>query len=114
MNRASRSVLAIVVGFIGATVVFRAAGVETPGDEPPVVVGVVDKFAYCRSQYGAISNAILIGTNAYSWRCSDRQGGLFRLAELDFDEACSQRFGESVRANNWDESDPNAWECVEN
>ena len=113
MNRASRSVLAVGVGFIGATVVFRAAGIEPADNDPPVVVGEVDTFAFCRSQYGDTSNAILVGTNAYSWRCTDRQGGLFRLAELNFEAACRERFGEAVSANNWDESNPYAWECVE-
>jgi hypothetical protein len=113
VNRASRSVLAIGVGFIGATAIFRAAGIEPATTRPPEVVGEVDTFDYCRSLYGSTSNAVLIGTNAYSWRCSDRQNGLFRLVELDFDDACRERFGESARANNWNESNPYAWECVE-
>jgi len=113
MNRISRSVLAVGVGFIGATAVFRAAGVEPTGEDALVVVGQVDIFAYCRSQYSYTSNAILVGASAYSWRCSDRRNGLFQLVELDFDHACRERFGGVVRANNWDETDPNAWECVE-
>ncbi len=113
MNRASRSVLAICVGFIGATAVFRAAGVEPIDSGPPDVLGEVDPFAYCRSQFGETSNAVLVGTNAYSWRCVDRRNDLFLLVELDFNDACRDRFGEAVRADNWDGSNPYAWECVE-
>jgi hypothetical protein len=101
------------VGFIGATAVFRAAGVEPPTSDPPEVVGEVDTFAYCRSLHGDTSNAVLVGTSAFSWRCTDRRNDLFQLVELDFDDACKKRYGESIRANNWDGSNPYAWECVE-
>lgn len=113
VNRASRSVLALGVGFVGATAIFQAAGVSPPGNDRAVVVGQIDTTAFCRSQFGDSSNAMLVGTSAYSWRCSDRSSGLFRLVEVDFTEACRALYGTSVRSNNWDESNPYAWECVE-
>ncbi len=113
MTHAGRSLLALGVGFIAATAIFRAAGVEPAVDNEPEVVGEVDTFAHCRELYGDDSNAMLVGTNAYSWRCSDRRNGFFQLVEIDFDEACKRRFGDAARSRNWDESNPYAWECVE-
>ena len=113
MSRTGRSLLALGVGFIAATAIFRAAGVEPAIDNEPEVVGEVDTFAHCRELFGADSNAMLVGTNAFSWRCSDRRNGFFQLVELDFDEACMLRYGDSARSRNWDELNPYAWECIE-
>lgn len=113
MNRTARSLLALGVGFVGATVVFRAAGVESALTTTPAVVGQVDTFDYCRDVYGARSNTMLVGTNAYSWRCTIRTNSFFKVVELDFDDACRRAFGDDVTSDNWDPANPYAWQCVE-
>lgn len=111
MNRLTRSALAIGVGFVGATAIFQAAGPESDDENGPTVAGQVNVFTYCREIYGTGASALLVGGNAFSWRCSSRPNGIFLLTEINFDEACALKYDGSA-SNNWDESDPYAWECL--
>lgn len=113
MNRWARSALAISVGFAAGTAVFQAAGMEPLGVGGPVVLGSAEVDDYCRDMYGNESNAMLIGAGAYAWQCSTRTNDVFRFVEVDFDELCDHNFGGGAVSNNWDTSDPYAWECIE-
>ncbi len=112
MNQLTRSALALSVGFVGATIIFQAAEQGRPGDSEPVVLGQVDVFDYCHEVFGSNASALLVGGDAFGWRCSYRPNGVFLLSEINFDEACVLAYGNAV-SSNWDESDPYAWECWE-
>lgn len=105
--------LAVAVGFGSATAVFQAAGLEPLGGTDPVMLDELDMGEHCRSVHGPTSNAMLVGADASSWRCSTRENEIFRLVEIDFDLICTTRFGESAHANIREPDDANSWECIE-
>lgn len=113
MRRSARSLLAVAVGFAGATAVFQAAGVDPLGGIGPVAIDETDMSDHCRDVYGPTSVAFLAGASAAGWRCSTRENNVFRLVEIDFDSICTGQFGDSMRANNTDPADPYSWECAE-
>lgn len=86
MNRIGRAALAPTIGFSAAGAAILAGA--TDGDDggsgtPEEVVGGVDVFAYCQQEFGNASQAMLVGTNAFSWRCTNEANGLFQLENVD-------------------------------
>lgn len=112
MNRLVRSMLALAVGFVGATAVFAAVARDSNSTGDPEVIGTVDVFDACRVLYGEESSAVLTVSNAYGWRCTDRPNGIFQLLDVDFGEACRSLFDDAAQPALTDESDPYAWVCT--
>ncbi|MEM8619427.1 MAG: hypothetical protein AAGF73_06865 [Actinomycetota bacterium] len=113
MNRTGRSVLALTIGFTAAGAAIVAATTDGDGRPDPIAeIGEVDVFAHCQERFGAQSQAMLVGTDAFSWRCTNEANGLFQLEDVDLDAACAQRHGEGVVATTDDPDDPYSWVCV--
>ena len=114
MSRTARIVLALVVGFVAAGAVIIAASVDRgDDDEGPVVRGTVDAFVHCEERYGPLSQALVVGSSAFGWNCTNRSNGLFRLEGIDFTELCRRAYGSEVEARARDHDDPYSWECIE-
>ncbi len=113
MSRTARVALAIVVGFLAAGAAIFAATTNTgDGDEEPVVLGGVDVFQYCLDVYGTNSQALIVGANAFGWRCSNRSSTPFQFEEVDFIALCATTYGGEVDARPTDPGDPYSWECI--
>lgn len=114
MRRWVRSGLAVVIGFLATAAMIAALETQRSSDEEPepVLLGGTNAFIYCRETYGTASSAVLVGDDAWSWRCVFTSNDVFQEASIDFDAACrSQHADADAYAAAWDSSNPYSWEC---
>lgn len=67
----------------------------------------LDLDGYCQSL--DYEYADTIDSNAYGWRCIDRNGNTH---EMDLNQACDDQYGGSFHAEYQDFQDPYSWHCV--
>jgi hypothetical protein len=110
MNRTFRSAFAILVGFVGATAAFAAIENDRTSDRKEL--GKLDVIDHCQSEYGIRSAAMVLGRNAWAWRCTFLSNGIFEELSLDFNGACQAQFDDKrAFASPLDTEDPNSWWC---
>ncbi|MEV6301835.1 hypothetical protein AB0M02_20655 [Actinoplanes sp. NPDC051861] len=78
--RASKFLLALLVGLTG---VLAVAGPASASPPPPTRLGGLDLGAYCRTI--GYADAALTGSTAYDWHCTTAGGG---QGDLSFAAAC--------------------------
>ncbi|KZB86273.1 hypothetical protein [Amycolatopsis regifaucium] len=94
--------LALALGLgMGLTVPAQAA----------TVVGGLSVEAACDTQRGAITYAVLIGPNAYNWRCRLDLGGTSGYYSVDLNRECQRVYGGNTWATPLNSNDPYSWRC---
>ena len=112
MNRVVRSSLAIGIGFVSAAATIQATGISRGPDPEPVLLGDLDVYGYCGEQFGESANALLLGGNAWAWKCVHRPEGVFTQEDIEFVAACRGQYGmDDATAVPRDGEDPHSWEC---
>ncbi|MEM9515325.1 MAG: hypothetical protein AAGA42_10765 [Actinomycetota bacterium] len=113
MNRTGRATLALTVGFAAAGAAILAGATDVDDNAATAeVFGGVDVFAYCQQQFGQQSQAMLVGTNAFSWRCTNQSNGIFQLEDVDLNAACAAQYGDDASSETDAPDDPYSWVCV--
>lgn len=113
MNVWARAVLALATGF-GLTVAAIEVMALDGDDGPPpgTRLGKLDFDEYCIRDVGPRAVAILVGDDAFGWRCWTRSAsGLPTVYDVDVTVACEELYGAPAYAESWDLAVRYSWEC---
>ena len=110
MSRITRALLALTVGFVGATAAVRALEQSTTDDAQ--YVGSPNFFEYCRDEYGPNTSALRSEVTATGWRCAAQIEGVFRLLAIDVSDICGNQYGDGAYAHSTDPQSPDSWQCL--
>jgi O-glycosyl hydrolase len=122
MKTLQKVVLALVIGVIITLAIAFVAPNSVSAAKNTAVLGGINIDGYCRATYSYYpysGRAILMGSNAYLWRCDvKRYNGpyaypmfSYSYPSIDLNAACRWQYGGSAYAKTNNPSSPYSWQC---